>query len=125
MLAYACLTGHEATQAYFNPHTFDQRIDYHIVAPLINNKNINYQEAKSALEEDGAGQTKILLKITGTTDNYRVSYDTDAAKKKIAADLKNEVKELKEAFKNKGTKQKKELELESDEYFDWDDNDPQ
>lgn len=103
-------------------HTFDQRIDYHVVAPLINNKNVNYQEAKSALEEDGAGQTKIFLKIYGTTDDYRVSYDTEAVKKKIAADLKNEVKELKEAFKNKGTKQKKELELESDEYFDWDDN---
>jgi hypothetical protein len=106
-------------------HTFDQRIDYHIVAPLINNKNVNYQEAKSALEENGAGQTKVYFKITGTTDDYRVSYDTDAVKKKIAADLKNEVKELKEAFKNKGTKQKKELELQNDEYFDWDDNNPQ
>lgn len=103
-------------------HTFDQRIDYHVVAPLINNKNVNYQEAKNALEEDGAGQTKLFLKITGTTDNYRVAYDTDAVKKKIASDLKNEVKELKEAFKNKGTKQKKEIELESEEYFDWDDN---
>lgn len=103
-------------------HTFDQRIDYHIVAPLINNKNVNYSEAKSALEEDGAGQTKVYFKITGTTDDYRVSYDTDAVKKKIASDLKNEVKELKEAFKNKGTKQKKELELEADEYFEWDDD---
>ena len=103
-------------------HTFDQRIDYHVVAPLINNKNVNYSEAKSALEADGAGQTKIFLKITGTTDDYRVSYDTDAVKKKIASDLKNEVKELKEAFRNKGTKEKKEIELENDEYFDWDDN---
>ena len=40
-------------------------------------------------------------------------------KKKIASDLKKEVQELKEAFKNKGTKEKKELELEQDEYFDW------
>lgn len=101
-------------------HTFDQRIDYHIIAPLRNNKNINSEEAKGALEADGSGQTKLFLKITGTTEDYRVSYDTDAVKKKIATDLKNEVKELKEAFKNKGTKQKKELELEKDEYFDWD-----
>ena len=100
-------------------HTFDQRIDYHIIAPLRNNRNINSEEAKGALEADGSGQTKLFLKITGTTDDYRVSYDTDAVKKKIASDLKNEVKELKEAFKNKGTKQKKELELEKDEYFDW------
>ena len=68
--------------------------------------------------------TKLLLKITGTTDDYRVSYDTEAVKKKIAVDLKNEVKELREVFKNKGTKKKKELELEEDEYFDWDDNQP-
>ena len=103
-------------------HTFDQQIDYHIIAPLRNNKNVNMQEAKDALEEDGSGQTKLLLKITGTTDDYRVSYDTEAVKKKIASDLKKEVQELREVFKNKGTKKKKELELEEDEYFDWDDN---
>jgi hypothetical protein len=45
-------------------------------------------------------------------------------KKKIAGDLKKEVQELREVFKNKGTKQKKELELEEDEYFNWDDNQP-
>jgi uncharacterized protein YhdP len=105
-------------------HTFDQRIDYHVIAPLRNNKNVNLTEAKEALEEDGSGQSKLLLKITGTTDDYRVSYDTEAVKKKIAGDLKKEVQELREVFKNKGTKQKKELELEEDEYFDWDDNQP-
>jgi len=103
-------------------HTFDQQIDYHVIAPLRNNKNVNLTEAKEALEEDGSGQTKLFLKITGTTDDYRVSYDTEAVKKKIAGDLKKEVQELREVFKNKGTKQKKELELEEDEYFDWDNN---
>jgi len=101
-------------------HTFDQRIDYRVIAPLRNNKNINTMEAKGALEEDGSGQTKLFLKIIGTTDDYRVVYDTEAVKKKIASDLKKEVQELKDAFKNKGTKKKKELELEKDEYFDWD-----
>jgi len=104
-------------------HTFDQLIDYHIIAPLRNNKNVNYQEAKGALEEDGSGQSKLFLKITGTTDDYRVSYDTEAVKKKIAGDMKKEVQELKEAFKNKGTKKKKEVELAKDEYFDWEDDD--
>ena len=41
-------------------------------------------------------------------------------KKKIISDLKKEVQELKDAFKLKGKKKKKELELEKDEYFDWD-----
>jgi hypothetical protein len=101
-------------------HTFDQRIDYRIIAPLRNNKHVNMEEAHGALEEDGSGQTKLFLKIVGTTDDYRVLYDTESVRKKIAADLKKEVQELKEAFKNKGAKKKKELELAEDEYFDWD-----
>ena len=100
-------------------HTFDQRIDYRIIAPLRNDKNVTSGEAKQALQVDGAGQSKLFLKIVGTTDDYRVIYDTESVKKKIATDLKNEVKELKDAFKNKGTKEKKELELAEDEYFEW------
>jgi hypothetical protein len=100
-------------------HTFDQRIDYRIIAPLRNNKNISMAEAKEALQEDGAGQSKLFLKIVGTTDDYKILYDTESVKKKIASDLKKEVKELKDAFKNKGTKKQKELELEEEEYFDW------
>lgn len=99
-------------------HTFDQQIDYHIVAPLRNRKKIKEADEAGAFEEDPTG-AKIYLKITGTTDNYRVSYDTDAVKKKIVTELKNEVQELKDAFKNKGVKKKKELELEEDEYFEW------
>jgi hypothetical protein len=101
-------------------HTFDQHIDYRVVAPLRSYKKINLSEAGSSIESDSKGQSKIYLKIQGTTDNYRVTYDVDAVRKKIATDLKNEVKELKEAFKNKGTKKQKELELEEDDYFDWD-----
>ena len=57
--------------------------------------------------------------INVTTDNYRVIYDTESVKKKFTTDLKKEVRELKDAFKNKGTQEKKELELEEDEYFEW------
>jgi AsmA-like C-terminal region len=101
-------------------HTFDQHIDYRVSAPLRNKKKIDPDEAFGAIEEDTKGQTKIFLKIAGTTDKYNVSYDKDAVKRKIASDLKREVKELKEAFQLKGKKKKKELELEKDEYFDWD-----
>jgi hypothetical protein len=99
-------------------HTFDQHIDYHIVTPLRKRK-ANDPELLEAIEET-SGQTNLLLKITGTTDNYKVSYDTKAVRKKIVSDLKNEAKELKDAFKNKGTQKKKEVELEKDDYFDWD-----
>ncbi len=100
-------------------HTFDQHIDYRVIAPLRNKKKIDPDEAFGAIEET-AGQSKIFLKIIGTSDNYEVSFDKEATKKKIISDLKKEVNELKEAFKNRGIKKKKELELQKDEYFDWD-----
>lgn len=102
-------------------HTFDQHIDYRVIAPLRNKKKIDPDEAYGAIEQDSRGQTKIFLKITGTTDNYKVSLDKEAVKKKIASDLKQEVKELKDAFRLKGKKKQKELEL-SEEEFEWDDN---
>ncbi len=100
-------------------HTFDQRIDYRIVAPLRNRKKIDPDQAFGAIEDDLKGKSKVYLKIIGTTDKYEVSYDKDAVKKKIVSDLKKEVQELKEAFRLKGKKKKKELELEKDDYFDW------
>lgn len=100
-------------------HTFDQQIDYRIVAPLRNKKKINVDEAGNAFEVDTAGKMKVYFKITGTTENYKVAYDTDAVKKKIASDLKKEFTELKEAFQDKSKNKKKTLELEKDDYFDW------
>ncbi len=100
-------------------HTFDQRIDYRVVAPLRNKKKIDPDEAFGAIEQDNTGKSKVFLKIIGTTEKYDVIYDKAAVKKKITADLKKEVQELKEAFKLKGQKKKKELELQKDEYFDW------
>ena len=100
-------------------HTFDQKIDYRIIAPLRNRKKIDPDESFGAVEDDGAGKLKIFLKITGTTSHYDVSYDKEAVKKKIAGNIKKEVQELKDAIRLKGKKEKKELELEKDDYFDW------
>ncbi len=100
-------------------HTFDQQIEYHIMAPLRNKKKPDNTEAQTAVEDDGSGNPKLFLKIIGSTDNYRIMYDTQAVKKKIGDDIKKEIQELKEIFKNKGMKKKKEAELQKDEYFDW------
>lgn len=100
-------------------HSFDQQIDYRLIAPLFNRKKIDPDEAFGAIAEDPGGKPKLFLKITGTTDNYEVSYDKAAVKKKIFNDIKNEVQELKDAFKTRGKKKQKELELQKDEYFDW------
>jgi hypothetical protein len=99
-------------------HTLDQRIDYRVVAPLRSYKKINLGEAGNAVENE-EGQSRLYLKVVGTADDYRVVYDTESVKKKIANDLKQEVKELKEAFQTKGKQKEKTLELEEDDYFDW------
>jgi hypothetical protein len=99
-------------------HTFDQRIDYRLITPLRRKRFVD-AEAESATEEDSQGHSRLFLKITGTTDDYRIAYDTDAVKKKIVTDLKKEVQELKDAFKSKGKKKEKELELSREDYFDW------
>lgn len=100
-------------------HTFRQVIDYTVVAPLNNRKKIDKDTAFGAIEEDNSGRTKVFLKITGTTDDYKVSYDTRALKKEMISDFKKEVKELKDAFRTKGKTEKKEVVLEDDDYFDW------
>jgi hypothetical protein len=100
-------------------HTFDQRIDYRVVTPL-RKKKIKDAEAQLAIEEDPRGGPKLFLKIVGTTDDYKISYDTEAVKRKIVTDFKREVQELKDAFKTKGKQKQKEVELQKDDYFDWD-----
>lgn len=99
-------------------HTFDQRINYRLITPL-RRKRVVETAADGALEEDGQGNSRLFLKITGTTDDYRILYDTEAVKKKIVSDLKREVQELKDAFKSKGKKQEKEVKVSEEEYFDW------
>ena len=99
-------------------HSFDQRIDYRLITPL-RRKRITDAGAEGAMEEDSQGNSRLFLKITGTTDDYRISYDTEAVKKKIVGDLKKEVQELKDAFRSKGKKKEKEVELNKEDYFDW------
>lgn len=99
-------------------HTFDQKIDYRIVTPLRRKKIVDVN-AEAATEKGMDGQTKLFLKITGTTDEYDVAYDTKAVRNKIANDFKKEVQELKDAFRSKGKRKEKEIEVSKDDYFDF------
>ena len=75
-------------------------------------------EAFGAIKETPTGQANLFLAITGTTSNYKVSYDKQATVQKAKSDIKKEVQELKEIFRNKGKQQEDDLGLE-EEYFDW------
>lgn len=100
-------------------HTFDQKIDYRVVTPLRNKEKIDRDAAYGAIEETTEGRSMLYLKIVGATSDYRVVYDKDAVKEKIISDIKKEAQELKDAFKNKGLQKKQTIELEEDDYFDW------
>lgn len=99
-------------------HTFDQHIDYHVAVPIRNAK-VDSDEAFGAVEEDDSGQSRLHLRIKGTTSKYSISYDTRAVGNQLVRNFKKEIEELKLAFKEKGKKKKAEL---SEEYFDWEDN---
>ncbi|MEX2336268.1 MAG: AsmA-like C-terminal region-containing protein [Fulvivirga sp.] len=100
-------------------HTFDQKIDYKVVTPLRSRQKIDSDEAFGAIEEDNTGRAMLYLKIAGTTSDYRVMYDKASVKQKMISDLKKEVDELKSAFKNKGLEKTKTIEVNEDDYFDW------
>ena len=104
-------------------HTFNQDINYRVIAPLNSRKKIDPDEAFGAIEEDRHGRSMLYLKIVGTTDDYNIIYDKESVKQKIASDLKKEVQELKDAFKNKGLDKTKTIELEEDDFFDWEEDD--
>jgi len=100
-------------------HTFDQHIDYRIVAPFSRRKN-NKAEAEEAIQTDAQGRSKIFLKITGTTDDYKVEYDFSAVKQKISTTIKNEFKSLRESLRSGKKQEKKKVVVSEDDFFDWD-----
>ena len=100
-------------------HTFDQHINYKIVAPLFNKPRVDPDEVFGAIEDDGASVPKIHLLLTGTTDDYYIKLDKAGMKNQLVNNLKQEVIELKEAFKQKRDEKKKTLELKEDEYIEW------
>lgn len=100
-------------------HTFDQHINYKVVAPLNRKQREDKDERYGKVAEDQHGESLLFLSIAGTTDNFEVSLDKKALKQEIASDVKKEVRELQEAFKNNGKRKAEEVELEDDDYFDW------
>lgn len=100
-------------------HTFNQHIDYYVRVPLRTFSKKDKDEAYGAIEDTGNGGANLFLTIKGTTDDYSINYDSKAVKQKIKEDIKKEGQELKEVFQNKGRKEKEDVELNEDEYFDF------
>lgn len=90
-------------------HTFDQLMDYQLRIPL-RSVSKNYQDNINTTGMD----PNLFLTVKGSTDDFKVAYDTKAVRAKIRQDLRKERQELREAFR----KQDKTVEL-GEEYFDF------
>ena len=95
-------------------HTFDHEIDYHLSVPLRSFVSIM---KKTGYNESARNGMNLLLKITGTTKDYEITFDSKAWKENVKRELFDEKKEWKNIKK---PKEEETPELE-EEYFDFDD----
>ncbi len=96
----------------FGNHTFKNNIDYHVrvlLSELLSKKEKKKEEEIEGIfpEEDGLGQTTLFLHMTGNAKDPDIKYDTKEVRKKIAADMKDEKQEIKNAFKKEFSKKDK------------------
>lgn len=81
--------------------TFDNKIDYRLKVLLSDvlfkkaKKNKKENEEFGIIEDDGLGKTSLHLIIRGTTDNFKITYDTKKMKENIKEAVKEEKKNLK------------------------------
>ena len=81
-------------------------------------------------EDDGLGRTTLFLKMTGTVDNTKISYDRKGLRKKWSEDLKTEKESiksiLKEEFGKQSETEKEQSSREVEDYnfeMEWEDDD--
>lgn len=96
-------------------HTFDKVIDYHLRVPL---KSFIRISKKKRYSDNARNGMNLLLKITGTTSDYRISYDTKALKENIKKDFLDEGKEWRN-IKNKDAIEKENAPELEEEFFDF------
>jgi uncharacterized protein involved in outer membrane biogenesis len=100
-------------------HTFSQQIDYSVKVPLKAVLTGKKEQMPPSAVRPEAGAPHLFVRIYGTTDDYKIGYDTYAVKEKIVTDIKKEKEELKEVFKNKGRKTEDVVKPAEEEFFDW------
>lgn len=82
-------------------HTFDNEIEYRIKLLLREwlankaRKNKKENEEFGIEENDGLGSTALYLVIKGTTDKYKITYDSKKMKEQVKESLKKEKQEIK------------------------------
>ncbi|MBR9999370.1 MAG: hypothetical protein KFF73_10385 [Cyclobacteriaceae bacterium] len=101
-------------------HTFRQEIDYHFKIPLDQFRGTDPDSRFGEIDAQDSGPPNLFLKMTGMANDYQVVYDTRAVTEKIKQDLKKEGDELKDLFRKNKDQKVKQVELEEDDYFEFD-----
>ncbi|WP_033316676.1 AsmA-like C-terminal region-containing protein [Pontibacter roseus] len=104
-------------------HTFDQDMDYKIKLPLLKGRRPDKDSVYGVVAEDtDAGSSMLFLSVKGKENSFKIAYDNERVREKIKTDLKQEGKELRDLFRGKkpAKKEEKKVELQENEYFDFD-----
>jgi hypothetical protein len=117
---------------FYGTHTFNNEIDYHfelLMGDVLWNKTKKKKKENSEfgyIADDGLGKTSLFLHLTGTIDDYKVSYDTKGLKESFKEDLKKEKTTLKTIlnkefgwFKKDTTLQKEEEKKDDGFTIEW------
>ncbi len=100
-------------------HTFDKDIYYHLSVPLKSFFRISKRKDYNQSARQGMN---LLLKITGNTSDYTISYDSQALKDKFKKDFLDEGQEWRNIIKKDSVIEDEVPQLE-EEYFEFDEND--
>lgn len=99
-------------------HTFGNKIDYHLSVPL---KSFIRISRKKGYNKSARQGMNLLLKLTGHTSDYKISYDSQALKENFKKDFIDERQEWKNIKKKDSVIESEVPELE-EEYFDFEDS---
>ena len=97
-------------------HSFDKSIDYRLQVPL---KNFIRLTRRKDFEQSARQGMNLMLKITGTTSDYDVSYDAEALKESIKNDILDEGQEWRNLRNKNQSENAPEFE---EEYFDFEED---
>jgi uncharacterized protein involved in outer membrane biogenesis len=101
-------------------HTFDQVMDYRVRIPLGRGPTKRDKDERfGVVAASTAPNPNLFLTIKGREGNFKVAYDQEKVKTKVAADLKQEKQELKQLIQQGGKKEEKKAVKPSTEYFDF------
>ncbi|WP_181304933.1 AsmA-like C-terminal region-containing protein [Rufibacter sp. XAAS-G3-1] len=98
-------------------HTFDQLMDYRVRIPLKSQRR-DKDERFGVIATSSANNPNLFLTIKGKEGNFKVAYDQQRVRQKVAADLKREKKVVKDILRGKKKEEEKRVKP-SAEYFEF------